>query len=362
MGPVTGEAPTPRPPLVVVSPLPPQLEAVADLLVGAGCRVRRLPDDPAFTWTPDTIAEWLGPADALVGIFGRAPIGGDALDGAPRLRVVTSPIIGTETIDVAACTERGIVVGFGATPENYEGMAEAVVMLVAALRKRLVPKMAAAADGSWRPAGGVGHLVGGATVGLVGFGAIGRATAARLSGWGCRLLATDPVVDDDDLVAAGVEPVGLDELLERSDVVSLAVTLSDATRHLIDAEALARMKPGALLVNAARGGLVDEAALLAALDDGHLAGAAIDTWESEGPGTTSPLRGHRLVIATGHNVGHSAELYASHPPAARDNTVLALAGRDPRHVRNPEVLTGWRARVAALQRSHPLTLPARPAG
>lgn len=341
-------------PVVVVSPLPDQLEPTAGLLAGAGCEVRRLPADPDFVWSPATIAEWLEPADALVGIFARAPIDAACLDGAPGLRIVTSPIIGTETIDVAGCTDRGIVVGFGATPENYEGMAEAVVMALAALRKRLTAKMAATADGSWRPAGGVGHLVSGSTVGLVGFGAIGRATAARLAGWGCRLLVTDPNVDDETIRSAGAEPVGLDELLARSDAVSLAVTLGPDTHHLIDAERLAAMRPGSFLINAARGGLVDEAALLDAIDRGHLAGAAVDTWEDEGPGTDSPLRHHPGVIATGHSIGHSAELYASHPPAARDNTLAALAGQVPRHVRNPEVVDAWRTRLAELERRRPL--------
>ncbi len=344
-------------PVVVVSPLPDQLEPTAALLAEAGCEVRRLPSDPGFAWTPATIARWLAPADALVGIFPRAPIDAACLDGAPALRVVTSPIIGTETIDVAGCTERGIVVGFGATPENYEGMAEAVVMSLAALRKRLTAKMAAAADGTWRPAGGVGRLVAGSTIGLIGFGAIGRATAARLAGWGCHLLVADPHVDDDVIRAAGAEPVDLDELLARADAVSLAVTLSPATHHLIDAERLAAMKPGAFLINAARGGLVDEAALLDAIERGHLGGAAVDTWEEEGPGTDHPLRHHPRVIATGHNVGHSTELYASHPPAARDNTLAALAGRQPRHVRNPEAIAAWRDRWAELEAARPLDVP-----
>ena len=346
-------------PVVVVSPLPDQLEPVATLIAEAGCEVRRLPAGPGFTWTSDTIDEHLSGADALVGIFAQAPIEAAALDGALRLRVVTSPIIGTETIDVAGCTERGVVVAFGATPENYLGVAEAVVMLVAALRKQLVPKMRATADGSWRPATGVGHMVRGSTIGLIGYGAIGQATAARLVGWECRLLAHDPYQDTARLAADGVEPVGLDELLTTADVISLAVTLTPETRGIIGQRELALMKPGAFLINTARGGLIDEAALLSALDDGHLGGAAIDTWDHEGPDSASPLRRHPLVIPTGHCVGHSAELYAGHPPAARDNTLAALAGQVPAHVRNPEVLATWADRIARLDRHHPLVIPTR---
>ena len=333
----------PRRPIVAVSPLPPVLDPVAGLFERAGVTVRR---------TPCVLAD----VDALVGVFTAEPVTAAVLDDAPRLRVVTSPIIGTETIDVAACTKRGIVVAFGATAENYEGVAEAVVMLTAALRKRLPQKMAAAVDGTWRPATGVGRLVRGCTVGLVGYGAIGRATAARFAGWGVQLVTHDPYIDPAVARADGVEPVAtLDELLARADVVSLMVTLTEETRGLIDATALRAMKPGAVLINTARGPVVDEAALLDALESGHLGGAAIDTWAEEGPGTVSALRSRPDVIATGHNVGHSAELYAGHPPAAVDNTLRAISGRPPRYVRNPEVLAAWQARVDRLQREDPLS-------
>jgi phosphoglycerate dehydrogenase-like enzyme len=344
----------PETPIVVVSPLPEQLADVGALLAAAGCDVRRLPDEPQFAWNERTLAEHVAEADALVGIFARAPITAAVLDAAPRVRVVTSPIIGTDTIDVDACTARGIVVANGATPENYLGMAEAVVMLIAALRKQLLPKIEAVAAGGWRPPDGVGRLVLSSVVGLVGYGAIGRATAARLAGWECRVLVHDPYVERAAVAASGAEAVELDELLATADVVSLAVTLSNETRNLIGRRELALMKRGAFLINTARGGLVDEAALRDTLDAGHLAGAAIDTWVDEGPGSASPLRGHPRVIATGHNVGHSAEAYASHPPAARDNTLRALRGEPPSYVKNPAVLAAWAERVALLQRLRPL--------
>lgn len=338
-----------RRPIVAVSALPPMFDPVAPLLTEAGCDVRPVPTGPGFTWAPDAIEAHIAHADALVGIFpGGASVGPDVLDGAPRLRAVVSPIIGTETIDVAACTERGIIVGFGATPENYLGVAEANVMLIAALRKQLAAKTAAARDGSWRPAGGVGNMVRGATVGIIGFGAIGRATAARLQGWECTVVGHDPHVEPRVFAAAGVTSLPLAELLATSDIVLLAVTLTAQTRGLIGAAELNAMKPGAYLINTARGGLVDEAALLDALDSGRLGGAALDTWLEEGPGTASPLRDHPRVIATGHNVGHSAELYTGHPVAARDNTVRALRSELPLYVRNPEAEPAWRARLARL--------------
>lgn len=357
MTPTTEHTPTDQErPIVVVSALPGHIEPTVELLAEAGCEVRRLPGHASFTWTESSIEEHLREADGLVGLFAKAPITQTVLLGAPRLRVVTSPIIGTETIDVEACSELGIVVGFGATEENVVGMAEAIVMLAAALRKQLPDKMAAVADGSWRPSTGPGHLLRDSVVGLVGFGAIGRTTAERLAGWGCRLLVNDPYLSPGSTSEA-IELVGLDELLESSDVISLTVPLTDETRNLIGAPELARMKPGASLINTSRGGIVDEAALLDALDRGRLAGAAIDTWVEEGvatPGADYPLRHHPKVIATGHSVGHSIEVYDSHPPAACDNTLRALRGVVPLHVRNPEVLPSWRERVTRLDRQRRL--------
>jgi phosphoglycerate dehydrogenase-like enzyme len=168
------------------------------------------------------------------------------------------------------------------------------------------------------------------------------------------VLVHDPHVERAAVAASGVGAVAFEELLAASDVVSLAVTLSAATRNLIGRRELALMKRGAFLINTARGGLVDEAALRDALDTGHLAGAAIDTWVHEGAGFESPLRGHPRVIATGHNVGHSIEAYASHPPAARDNTLRALRGEAPLYVKNPAALAAWAERVARLERQRPL--------
>lgn len=342
---------TPARPQVSVAPLPGRLGEVTPLLEEAGCEILRIPGPPpdqTFVWSDELIDEFVRPADALVGIFAGMRLDRRVIEAADRLRVITSPIIGTEHIDVEACTEAGILVAFGAIPENTVGVAEAVVMLATALQHRLPLKVAAVADGSWRPPF-AGHLMRECTFGLVGFGAIARQVVGRLSGWEvARVLAADPYVDDAEIVAGGAEPVDLETLLAESDVVSVMVTLTEETRGLIGSEQLARMKPGANLINAARGGVVDERALLEALDAGTLGGAAIDTWESEGPGTTSPLHHHPRVIATGHNVGHSEELYDRHPPAAADNTLRALRGEEPAHVRNPSVLPAWRDRVERL--------------
>lgn len=338
-------------PQVMVAPLPGRLGEMLPILDAVGCEIVRIPGpapDGSFAWTDELIDEFVRPADALVGIFAGMRLDCSVIEAADRLRVITSPIIGTEHIDVDACTDAGILVAFGAIPENTIGVAEAVIMSATALQHQLPRKTAATADGSWRVPF-AGHLMRDSTFGLIGFGAIAREVIRRLSGWEvARFLAADPYVDDADIVAGGAEPVALSTLLTESDVVSIMVTLTEETRGLIGARQLARMKPGAHLINTARGGVIDEQALHEALDHGTLGGAAIDTWEAEGPGTDSPLRHHPKVIATGHNVGHSEELYERHPPAAADNTLRALRGEEPLYIRNPSVLPAWRTRIASL--------------
>lgn len=314
----------------------PELEA-------RGCRLIVLPRDAR--WDEARIAELAPVADAYVGRFGGIGLPREVLERSTRLKGIVSPIIGVEHIDVAAATELGLIVAHGAMPENFDGMAEAGVMLIAALLKQLPQKQAVLAAGQWRPAP-VGRMVQGATVGIVGLGRIGRGLARRLDGWGAKLIAHDPYVAPG--AVEGVPLLPLDELLAEADVTVLLVTLTEETRHMIDAAAIAKMKPGSYIVNIGRGGCIDEAALLAALDSGHVAGAAIDTWETEPLPHGDPLRAHPNVIATGHCVGHSRELYERAPRVLVENVWAVLNGEDPLHARNPEVLDRWRRRMADL--------------
>jgi phosphoglycerate dehydrogenase-like enzyme len=183
------------------------------------------------------------------------------------------------------------------------------------------------------------------TVGLVGLGNTGRATAKRLQGWECNILGADPFVKQADVAELGIKVVEMDDLLRNSDVVSVSVTLSDSTHHLIGERELGLMRPDAYLINTARGPCVDEAALIQALDEGRIAGAAIDTWEQEPTRADNPLRTHPKVIATGHNVGHSEEVYAALPGLAAENILKGLRGEDPTCFRNPEVRARWHERL-----------------
>lgn len=321
-------------------------EEVMKRLEAAGCAVIRLPADMS-SWTPELIARFAAQADAYVGTFRGIGLPRAVIAASPRLKVVTSPIIGTEHIDVDAATELGVPVAHGAMSENFDGMAEAGAMLIASLRKQLPQKIASLQAGNWKP-GPAGRMVKGATIGLLGFGRIGRGIARRLDGWSCRVIAHDPYVDAAAAAEHGVALVPFETLLAESDVLLVLVTLTPETRHIVDACAIARMKPDAYLINIGRGGCVDEAALIEALDADRLAGAAIDTWEAEPPPRDHRLRNHPKVIATAHDVGHSAELYASIPVTAAENTMRALRGTEPLHVRNPAALPRWRERLAAM--------------
>ncbi|MGC5626914.1 NAD(P)-dependent oxidoreductase [Georgenia sp. Z1344] len=245
------------------------------------------------------------------------------LAAAPRLRAVVSPVIGTDQLPLAALAERGIPVAHGAFPENVIGMAEAAAGLVVALVHRIKAKEAALL--AQVPPAHVGGLVSGRTIGLIGLGRIGSGVAERLAPWGCRMVSTSSAAGR----TPGVEPVTMPELLAASDVISVQVPLTETTRGLVGADEMAAMRPGSALVTIGRGGVVDELALAAALDAGHLSGAAVDVWETEPPPPDHPLLGRPDVIATGHNVGHSEESYARMSQLAVEQVVDLLEGREP---------------------------------
>ena len=323
---------------------------IADALEAEGHEVvivpRRAPAGSFQIPDADEIATYWKDADAFV-FTGRDLVTREALQGAPNLKVGASSIIGTENIDVDAATDLGIAIGYGATPENLLGVAEAVVMLSAALVKGLPAKWGALRSGGYRVEN-PGHMVMNATIGLIGLGNIGRAVAERLQGWNTTIIAADPYVDPKVAEALNVKLVDLDTLLQTADVVSIMVTLNDETRHLIGERELALMKPGAYLINTSRGGAIDEPFLIQALDSGRLGGAAIDVWEEEPARPDHPLRTHPNVIATGHNVGHSEEVYASLGPAAVENILRGLRGERPLYLRNPDVLPRWHERLQRL--------------
>ncbi len=250
-------------------------------------------------------------ADALI-VRNRTQVDAALLDSAPRLRVVGRLGVGLDNIDVESCKARGIRV-IPATGANARSVAEYVVTTVAMLLRGAYQSSGEVMQGKWpRARLSEGRETLGKTLGLIGFGDIGRQTAALAQAFGMRVLAHDPMLGDDDPLwqRTDVAPRSLDALLAQADAVSLHVPLVPATRHLLDARRLGSMRPGAVLVNTARGGVVDEAALAAALREGHLAGAALDVFEREPLPAGSPLEGVPNLVLTPHIGGVTREANA----------------------------------------------------
>ncbi|ODS97072.1 MAG: 3-phosphoglycerate dehydrogenase [Lautropia sp. SCN 69-89] len=247
-------------------------------------------------------------ADALI-VRNRSRVDRELLAAAPRLRAVGRLGVGLDNIDTAACKAAGIAV-FPATGANSLPVAEYVVATAMVLLRGAYLSSAEVAAGQWpRARISQGRETAGKTLGLVGFGGIGQMTARLAHGLGMRVLAHDPALAPDASAwsDSGVGRRELDALLAEADVVSLHVPLVDSTRNLIDATRLARMKPDAVLINTARGGVVDEAALAAALRAGRLGGAALDVFDDEPLRAGSPLAGAPNLILTPHIGGVTRE-------------------------------------------------------
>jgi D-3-phosphoglycerate dehydrogenase len=324
-------------------------DQLTSLLEAEGCQVIRgpKPNPPALTTFPE--ADWpqlFSETDVLV-VSPRDVWTREIMEAAPRLRGIVSGVIGVDTIDMEAANDLGLIVGHGAMPENYLGVSESTVMLIAALCLDLHGKEAILRTNAPRPPQLRARMVRGKIIGLIGMGRTARGVVARLAGWDVRLQAYDPYVRQTE-APDGVKIVTLETLLRTSEVVSVHVTLTPETRHLLGESELRMMRSDAYLINTARGGVIDEAALYRVLQDNVITGAAIDVFEHEPLSPDSPLRTLDHVILTPHMVGHSQELMAAMPPAAAENTLRILRGEPPLYVKNPEAMEAWQKRLAQL--------------
>jgi len=267
----------------------------------------------------DQLAPLLADVDGVVA--GLDDYTADVINAAgPNLKIISRYGVGSDRVDIAAATARGIVVKV--TPgANAVAVAELALGLIFGLARHIPALDRAVRAGDWPRSHGM-ELTG-KTLGVVGTGAIGRELAKRAAGVGMVVQGYDPVVDAATMQAAGIKPVTMDELLATSDVVSLHVPLLDSTRHIIDAATLASMKKGALLVNTARGGLIDEDAAYDALKSGQLGGLALDAYEVEPP-AGSKLFELDSVIATPHTGAHTDEATAKMAQMAVDNLLAVL--------------------------------------
>jgi D-3-phosphoglycerate dehydrogenase len=259
------------------------------------------------------------------------------LASAPRLKGIVRWGVGVDSIDLAAATARGVVV-VNAPGTNTQAVADYTFGLMLNLARRLCEGRKVMEAGGWREGRGV--ELWGKTLGVVGFGAIGRAVGRRGLGFDMRVLAYDPYLPASAIEAAGAEPAALPHLLREADFVTLHATLTPASRHMIDEAALRSMKPAAYLINAGRGALVDETALLRALDEGWIAGAGVDAYVQEPPPADHPLRRHPRCFATPHNAFNTVEVAERTNRIVVEAVLAILGGRRPAHVLNLEVYEG----------------------
>ncbi|HUF13764.1 MAG TPA: phosphoglycerate dehydrogenase [Longimicrobiales bacterium] len=277
----------------------------------------------------EALARALAAADAVI-VRSETRITADVLPTGGRLRVIGRAGVGVDNIDVQAATARGVAV-MNAPAGNTISAAELTFALLLAAVRRVAEADRSLREGRWERGRFKGAELSGKVLGLVGAGRIGSAVAHRARAFGMSVIASDPYLPAERAQALDIEPVELDELLARADVITLHVPLTDATRGLIGVAQMARMKPGAVIVNAARGGVVDELALARALTGGHLGAAALDVFEEEPLSANHPLRQAPRLVMTPHLGASTAE--AQHnvaieiAEAVRDALALGDLGR-----------------------------------
>jgi phosphoglycerate dehydrogenase-like enzyme len=304
-------------------------ERLGGALTRAGLTVRLEPKDGHRT--PAEVRDLV--AGSAAAIVSTDPFDADVLASSPELRVIARVGVGIDSIDVGAATACGIAVTV--TPgANESTVADHTVALMLAALRRICDHDAGVRRGEWNRTGDhAPWVLGGATVGLIGYGRIGRLVRKRLEGFAVEVLVTDPIEPDDPDVTS----VPLEELLAGSDVVSLHAPLLPTTKGLIGRAELALMRPHAVLVNTARGGLCDEVALADALASGRLRAAALDVFEREPP-RSSRLLGLPNVLLSPHNAGLSVQSIEEMTRRATASVIDVLVGRRPEHLANPEVL------------------------
>ena len=315
---------------VVLGLLP---SAGAEMLRAAGVEVEIIGD-------PGTVDLHAKVVDVDAIIARTSPIPAALIDAAPRLRIVARYGVGYDNIDVPALTRRRIPL---ATIGNVNAVpvAEQTMALLLGLSRRLGAYDRASREGRWaiRETLTIWELAA-KTIAIIGLGRIGRAVAKRCLAFDMKVIAVDPAVTDATMAAAGVRRVAtLRDALVQADIVTLHLPLSAETRNMLGAPEFAAMKPGSVLINAARGGIVDEAALAASLRNGHLAGAGLDVLAQEPPPADHPLLGLDNVVISPHSAALTAECAIRMSLACAENVLGAFTGRlDRSRVINPEVL------------------------
>jgi D-3-phosphoglycerate dehydrogenase len=306
---------------------------------------------------PEVLKDALVDAAAIV-VRSETQVTADLMAGAPKLRIVARAGVGTDNIDLEEATRRGIPV-LTAPGANSNSAAEHAVALMLAMCRKIPAAAQSMAEGKWDRKQFEGSELRGKTLGILGLGRIGTTVAKIAHGFGMTVIALDPFVVAQHALSLGVELLPLEQVLKRADIVTLHLALTDDTRHLLNAERLGMMKKGAMVVNAARGALIDDAALIAALTSGQLSGAALDVFEPEPLPADAPLRKAPNIILTPHLGASTKEaqtrVAAEIAEAVRDalqkgdlRSAVNLSGLDAAHVASSKTLIDLGERIGKL--------------
>lgn len=284
----------------------------------------------------DSLCQLVRDADAVIVQF--APITSKVIEAMGRCKLIVRYAIGVDNIDLNAATAKGIYVA-NVPDYGIDEVSNHAIALLMALSKKLIPLSASVKAGKWdytvtKPL----YRMHGATLGLIGFGRIPMLVARKMAGFGLRTLCYDPYVDQQICDRYGVEKVSLEQLLRMSDYVSVHCPLTESTRHMLSTREFTWMKPTSLLINTARGAVVDEAALVEALQDGLIGGAGLDVLENEPISMDSPLLRMNNVIVTPHNAWYSEDAVTTLQRMVAEEVVRVLSGEIPKNLVNRNVL------------------------
>lgn len=282
--------------------------------------------NPALVDDQTELLSQLEDADGLI-VRNRTQVKGELLNIAKKLSVVGRLGVGMDNIDLEACKQKNIHV-FPAIGANDEAVAEYVIAAILILFRKAYQSFQSMIDGEWPRTQLMGNEISGKCLGLIGFGGIARETATRARAMGMDVVAYDPYLSDDHPAWENVKNVSFEALIDVSDVISLHVPLTPETKHLINQQVLAKMRKGAFVINAARGGVLDEESLISGLESGHIGGAALDVYELE---PLSPEQGKRLahlknLILTPHIAGVTVESNRRVSSVTAENVRQALGG------------------------------------
>jgi D-3-phosphoglycerate dehydrogenase len=319
---------------------------VAEPLAKQGIEILRAHHevDEKIGLTPEELASIIGDYDALL-VRSQVKVTAEILAHATRLVVIGRAGVGVDNVDLEAATKAGVVV-VNAPTGNTVSAAEQTIALMLALARKTAAADASMRKGEWKRSSFTGVELRGRTLGIVGLGKIGQAVAQRAHALEMHVIGFDPFITAEQAAVHGVALVDMDAIIEKSDVITVHVPLNKATRGVIGPQQIDRLKPGVMLVNVARGGVYDEAAVAQALADGKIAGAAFDVYEKEPP-VDSPLLTAPNTVLTPHLGASTAEAQVRVAEEACEQVIDVLAGRSARYAVNAPLLTPETARAIA---------------